>query len=136
MVAEDDEAVFEPPEQPSQLGLAARARKQVAAHQHQVGLALADPIDGFRDGVMAARGKAEMKVADVTDAQTVQLLRQARDRSVQFFQPHPAGFEDAPTERGQEQPSERYDEPDHHSSTSGEDSFASTLPSGTTWRES
>ena len=78
MVAEDDETVLEPPEQTSELRLPAPVREQVAAHQHQVGLALGDPVDRPGDRPAPARGKAEMEIAEMGDAQAVELLRQVR----------------------------------------------------------
>src|SRR5664280_1300707 len=85
---------------------------------------------------MPVRTSAEMQIADMSDAQAVELLRQARHLHLQLHQPQPAGLEDAPAEHGEKQRRQRDDDPDHRSPPSGDSNLASTGPIETTWRES
>ena len=97
MVAEDGVGgPRQPCEQSAEPLLARTAREQVAAQADQVGLALGRPLHRALDGDPAPRGKAEMEVGQVHDAEAVELGRQPVELDLERAQPDPPGLEPAP----------------------------------------
>ena len=86
--------------------LAARPREQVAADEDEVGPPLGDPVDRPLDRPHTPRGKPEVEVGEVRDAQPVELGRESGQRDPADGEPHPARLVPAPGGHARGRPAE------------------------------
>ena len=97
-LAEDDVRV-EPLQELVEPAPGARVREQVAGDADEIRPALAHPLHRLRDRACPPRGRPQVEVGEMGDAEPGQRGRQPVDRDLADPRPQPAGFEPAPGER-------------------------------------